>query len=74
MMDPPQEGKGPPKWKPSQCIPKAMEIPKYEIHSMRVGSYVQCMKDHAFIRKFIGPWPSKRDLIAWISSHWKPRD
>jgi hypothetical protein len=59
-------------WKPGHCIPKAgcntsirdqIEVPKW---------YVQYMRDHAVIGKFLGIWPTERDLLAWINSRWKP--
>jgi len=31
------------------------------------------MRDHALIGKFMGLWPSKRDLIKWIKALWKPK-
>lgn len=31
------------------------------------------MRDHAFICKFVGFWPSKRDLARWIQQRWKPK-
>jgi hypothetical protein len=50
----PQPINGTNKWKPTQCIPKVEKIPKYEIHSEQMGSYVQFMKDHTVIGKFWG--------------------
>lgn len=32
------------------------------------------MKDLAIIRKFIGVWPSKIDLIKWIKHWWQPKE
>jgi hypothetical protein len=34
-------------------------------------NYIQWMKDHALIGKFMGIWPSERALQIWIKSHWK---
>lgn len=31
------------------------------------------MKDHALICKFIGFWPSEKDLSKWIQLRWKPK-
>jgi len=35
MVDQPQATEDESKWKPGQCIPKAQNIPGYEIHSKR---------------------------------------
>jgi hypothetical protein len=53
---------GPTKWNPRLCILKAVEMPKYEIHSQVVGSYVQYMKDHVLIDMFLGIWLSENQL------------
>jgi hypothetical protein len=31
------------------------------------------MKDHALIGKFLGLWPSERDLARWIKTWWNPK-
>ena len=31
------------------------------------------MRDHAFICKFRGFWPSEKDLAKWIQQRWKPK-
>jgi len=31
------------------------------------------MRDHALICKFVGYWPSERDLAKWIQQRWKPK-
>ena len=31
------------------------------------------MKDHALIYKFIGLWPTEKDLLKWIQIKWQPR-
>lgn len=31
------------------------------------------MRDHALICKFVGFWPSERDLAKWIQQRWKPK-
>ena len=58
--------------KPRQCLPKALVVPKLVIRSDRVRDYIQYMKDHALIGKFIGMWSSEKALIGWINATWKP--
>jgi hypothetical protein len=31
------------------------------------------MRDHALIGKFMGLWPSERDLMIWIKDWWNPK-
>jgi len=31
------------------------------------------MRDHSLIDKFMGLWPSKRDLMRWIKDWWNPK-
>ena len=31
------------------------------------------MKDHALICKFIGIWPTEKDLLKWIHLKWQPK-
>jgi hypothetical protein len=31
------------------------------------------MRDHTLVGKFLGLWPSERDLIKWIQYWWKPK-
>lgn len=31
------------------------------------------MKYHPLICKFVGIWPSKKDLTKWIQQRWKPK-
>ena len=31
------------------------------------------MRDHALIGKFIGLWPSEKDLACWIKTWWNPK-
>jgi hypothetical protein len=73
MENLPHPGKGPNKWKLGQCILKVDEIPKYEIRSKHIGNYVYYIKDHSIIGKFLGIFPTERDLVAWIHARWKPQ-
>ena len=38
-----------------------------------MGKYVQYMKGHALIEKFLGIFPTNRALIGWINSLWNPK-
>ena len=31
------------------------------------------MKNHALICKFIGIWPSEKELLKWIQTKWQPK-
>ena len=58
--------------KPGQCMPKAALIPSMVVRSSKLRDQIQFMLDHALIGKFIGMKPSKKALIWWINSTWKP--
>jgi hypothetical protein len=50
------------KWMRNGCLAKTVENPRYEATSPLIDSYIQHMKYHALIEKFMGIWPSKKDL------------
>jgi hypothetical protein len=56
-------------WEPEKCILQASIAPKYIIISLRIEDQKQYMRDFALIGKFLGLWPSKKDLVKWIQ-HW----
>jgi hypothetical protein len=60
-------------WEPGKCIPQTDKPPQYVINSTRVGEHTQFMKEHALIGKFLGLWPSERDLMHWIKTWWNPK-
>jgi hypothetical protein len=60
-------------WEPGKCIPQMEKVPRYLISSARVGEHTQFMQEHALIRKFLGLWPSERDLNKWIKHWWNPK-
>jgi hypothetical protein len=60
-------------WMPGKCIPQAPQAPKYIISSPRIEEKKQYMRDYALVGKFLGLWPSERDLIKWIQYWWKPK-
>jgi hypothetical protein len=49
------------------------KAPRYHISSTRVGEHTQFMQEHALIGKFLGLWPSERDLNKWIKHWWNPK-
>jgi hypothetical protein len=53
------------------CMAKTEENPRYEVTSPLVGDYIQYMKDHAVIGKFMGIWPLEKALLVWIKMRWK---
>jgi hypothetical protein len=60
-------------WLLGKCIPQAPQAPKYLISTLRIEEQKQYMRDYALVGKFLGLWPSERDLIKWIQYWWKPR-
>jgi hypothetical protein len=60
-------------WIPSKCIPQALVPPKYIIKTTRIGDHTQFMQDHSLIGKFLGLWPTKKDLARWIKAWWNPK-
>jgi hypothetical protein len=52
-------------------LAKTSENPKYKVTSTEIGNYIQWMRDHALIRKFMGIWPLDKSLQLWINSRWK---
>jgi hypothetical protein len=56
-----------------KCIPQAPQAPKYIISSPLIEEQKQYMRDYALVGKFLGLWPSERDLVKWIQHWWKPR-
>jgi hypothetical protein len=60
-------------WIPGKCIPQAPNAPKYVINSPRIEEQKQYMQDNALIGKFLGLWPSERELIKWIQYWWRPK-
>jgi len=55
------------------CIPKTIEIPRYEIQLPTLAQNIQDMQDHAPICKSMGLWPLERALLWWIKMCWKPK-
>jgi hypothetical protein len=60
-------------WVPGKCIPQAPQAPKYVVCSPRIEEQKQYMRDNALVGKFLGLWPSERDLVKWIQYWWKPK-
>lgn len=50
----------------NRCLPRAQKKPRYVIPNNKLENYRCYMKDHALICKFIGYWPSEKDLTRWI--------
>jgi hypothetical protein len=53
--------------------PASPDSLKYIIISPRIEEQKQYMRDFALIEKFLGLWPSEKDLIKWIQHWWKPK-
>jgi len=56
-----------------KCLPCVAEKPRFIIPMNKLGQYTNYMKDHALICKFIGVWPTGKDLTRWIQQKWQPR-
>ena len=65
--------KAPRGWELGKCIPQMEKTPRYLISSTRVGENTQFMREHALISKFLGLWPTERDLNKWIKHWWNPK-
>lgn len=56
-----------------KCLTRASKKPRFVIPNNKLEEYRTYMKDHALICKFIGTWPSEKDLMKWIQQKWKPK-
>jgi len=56
-----------------KCLPRAQKQPRYVIPSNKLEDYNCYMRDHALICRFVGYWPSERELYRWIVQRWRPR-
>lgn len=68
-----QQSPGSDRTKVNNCHARTSETPRYEVTSSHIGNYIQNMKDHSLIGKFMGICPSKRALMGWVSSRWKTK-
>jgi hypothetical protein len=60
-------------WIPGKCIPQALQAPKYIVSTPRIEEQKQYMRDYALVGKFLGLWPSEKELVKWIHQWWKPK-
>jgi hypothetical protein len=60
-------------WIPGKCIPQVSQAPKYIISTPRIEEQKKYMRDYALVGKFLGLWPSERELVKWIHQWWKPK-
>ena len=56
-----------------QCLPRAVKKPRFVIPTSKLDEYRGYMKKHALICKFIGIWPTEKDLLKWIQIKWQPK-
>lgn len=56
-----------------KCLPRAQKQHRYVVPSNKLEKHNSYMRDHALICRFVGYWPSKRELYRWIDQRWKPR-
>lgn len=55
------------------CLPRAVKKPRFVIPASKLDEYREYMKNHALICKFIGVWPSEKDLLKWIQIKWQSK-
>lgn len=53
-----------------KCLPRAAKKTRFVIPNNKLEEYRGFMKDHALICKFIGAWPTKKELVKWIQHRW----
>jgi hypothetical protein len=53
------------------CHARMKDNPRYEFTSQSIGNYIQNMKYHALIGKFMGIWTMEKSLSGWVKSQWK---
>lgn len=56
-----------------KCLPRESKKPKFVIPNNKIEEYRSYMRDHALICKFVGFWPSEKDISKWIQQRWKPK-
>eukprot|EP00253_Pinus_taeda_P017343 PITA_17343 len=56
-----------------KCLPRSQKQPRYVVPNNKLEDYSCYMRDHAIICRFVGYWPSERELYRWIDQRWKPR-
>lgn len=56
-----------------RCLPRALKKLRFVIPNNKLQEYKCYMRDHTFICKFVGFWPSEKDLAKWIQQRWKPK-
>jgi hypothetical protein len=55
------------------CLPRAVKKPRFVIPEKKLDEYRGYMKNHALICKFVGIWPSEKELMKWIQTKWQPK-
>lgn len=55
------------------CKPKASVTPKVVLNDLALQAHREHMQTYAIICKFMGLWPTEKDLQLWIKYHWKPK-
>jgi hypothetical protein len=60
-------------WIPKKCIPQTPQAPKYIIITPGIEEQKQYMREYTLVGKFLGLWPSEREMVKWIHQWWKPK-
>jgi hypothetical protein len=47
--------------------------PKYVISTPIIEEQKKYMRDYVLVGKFLGLWPSERELVKWIHHWWNPK-
>lgn len=56
-----------------RCLPRALKRARFVIPNNKSEEYRCYMRDHTLICKFVGFWPTEKDLARWIQQRWKPK-
>jgi len=55
------------------CKPKAAVTQIVILNVLGLQAHMDHMQTYAIICKFMGVWPTEKDLQTWIKYHWKPK-
>ena len=55
------------------CKPKVEITPRVVLNDPTLQAHRDHMRTYAIIFRFMGLWPTEKDLQTWIKYHWKPK-
>jgi hypothetical protein len=71
VLDKEEKGQNQKKQLKNGCLPKTVENLKYEVTLNGIRNYIQMMKYHALIGKFMGIWPLEKSLHIGLKQDGK---